>query len=1045
MLRRTAYILIEILLGLVLVVAGVLFWASYHIDTPEFRQQFDRALTQLLGQPVSIGELNIAIYPSLSLEVQNLIVHEGADEEEALVQFDVLLVSARILPLLSDSLQIRSILVEAMQVNVVIDQNGKSNWHALLEQRKVVSDVQESGGLPFKEVSLNGLEVINASIYFSDEQTGHTYRLTGINLRTGSIRPGHSVPFTASSRFAWRNGGVASDLKLTGALKADLDGKNLTLDEASAYATLGGPFLPEGVSPGELTARVLVDFQSSSISLNNINARFMGIRVDGDMSSGDLSESISAEGRFKVRRFKPSTMLKRLFPELPVSSVQGLDTCSMESEFVLTDSELTLRNLRVALDEMTLDGAASIQKQGAPLVRFDLQGGTLDLDRYLPLFQTGTPYIWDDFNLPFFAGFRGKGSVVLDQFKVLDQLFIGVSAQASGTDSGVKLNGAGAWKGYGPVTVESDLAIERGDNGTSTLGGNLSLTLDARHGGLGELILDDFSLSGIASIKARLNVPTMQCDPQARSINLLRHMSGSVGVALGPGMAHAAGDEPYQIAKYDRGKIYFAFSPLPREYGWTIDTTADGQGGTYESFAVAAKGPVAWDLEDDSLSSSGLKIKVDVTGPMFGERSNRLAAEGDVVFSTQSRDVAIDRIVARALGTQVEGDCRIVAAKKGTRVEGRFNAAKAVPRRIIHMLTGESIKTRDPQALMSARATAVFAIDGKGFTLKEIDAELDGMSLAGQVQAKGLEHPMISFSLNAGSLDVDRYRPPSEDVKTARAGGNRSPEEDPVSMPLEFLQSLRLDGKIVFDEFKLASIRARPLSAKVKADRGVLRIANLKGKVHEGILAGDCRGTVREGQLNAKLELHVEDMQAGPLMTEMFERAYVKGETDLDANLSSRGVTDDDLLRNLEGKTWVRIRNGSYKFTGYGRKQPAKKGNLYGQSREVVSTKQQRTVFRKAMAYFTVEKGTFKADRFRIEAPPVLQSYGSGSFNLPDDSIDLTIRNDFVAVPSVTIRLTGKLSNPEVSVPKERILNDTVRNILSLPEKSFNFLRDLFN
>ena len=58
--------------------------------------------------------------------------------------------------------------------------------------------------------------------------------------------------------------------------------------------------------------------------------------------------------------------------------------------------------------------------------------------------------------------------------------------------------------------------------------------------------------------------------------------------------------------------------------------------------------------------------------------------------------------------------------------------------------------------------------------------------------------------------------------------------------------------------------------------------------------------------------------------------------------------------------------------------------------------------------------------------------------------MNISIRNDFVAIPSVTIQMTGKLTDPEINVPKGKMINDTVRNILSLPEKSFKFLRDLF-
>jgi AsmA protein len=183
-------------------------------------------------------------------------------------------------------------------------------------------------------------------------------------------------------------------------------------------------------------------------------------------------------------------------------------------------------------------------------------------------------------------------------------------------------------------------------------------------------------------------------------------------------------------------------------------------------------------------------------------------------------------------------------------------------------------------------------------------------------------------------------------------------------------------------------------------------------------------------------------MQAGLLMTDMAGRDYVRGVTDLDLDLASSGKTDDDIVAALSGTTRVEIVDGSFKFSGYDAKPTVDEHRMSGQTAN--DPKLRRTVFKKAVNAFDVAKGVFTVRTLRVEAPPVLQCEGSGYFNLPDNTIDLSIRNDFVAVPSVTFNIVGKLTDPEVRIPKGKIVNDTVRNILSLPEKSFNFLRDLF-
>jgi AsmA protein len=267
----------------------------------------------------------------------------------------------------------------------------------------------------------------------------------------------------------------------------------------------------------------------------------------------------------------------------------------------------------------------------------------------------------------------------------------------------------------------------------------------------------------------------------------------------------------------------------------------------------------------------------------------------------------------------------------------------------------------------------------------------------------------------------------------------------PTNLPLEFLRFLKLNGKVLFQEFTLARIRSESLEGFVRANEGDIHLSDVRGRLHGGALKADLEGKAGKDALDLHLLLNVDNMQAGPFMKDMTEREYLRGETDIKADLRSTGRTDDDILANLNGAVSLRVSNGSFKFTGWDRQFVQAKPNRSNQIGADVQRKTDgRTVFRRASSEATVKQGVFTLDKFRLEAPPVLQSYGEGGFSLPANSIDLSIRNDFVAVPSVTLRLTGKLTDPKVSVPTGRIVNDTVLNILSLPKKSFEFLRDLF-
>lgn len=1041
MLRRMLIILAELLLGLVLVVAGILFWASYHVDTPEFRQEFVHVLNQVTSQKVILdGDLDIVLYPSLSLDVESLAIN--GEDDDTLARFDNLLISLRLIPLLSKRLEVRSIVVEGMEIRIVISEDGRSNWRSMIQQRDVVSNVHDSGGFPFSSVSLSGLEVINASINYSDQRSGERYTLQGINLRTGIIQSGRSVPFSASSQFTWGDREMTSHLKLAGRLSTDAEGHNLTLDDGTLYASIEGDFLPRGANPGELTSRVLVDFSKRIVTLDGIQARFMGIRGEGHLVSGDLKHSLVAQGQLTINRFRPSSVLGRYFPDLPLSSVEGLSSASFDTDFTIDDDGFSLEAMQLVLDSTKVNGTLSLANYHDPSVEFRLHGGSFDLDRYLPLFETETPFVWDDFGLPFWERIKGSGEVAVDSFKVLNETFTGVTATAKAGNNAITLQGNGVRSNGGSIAIHTLIQIE--GSADPTFAGEVSFALHSKPGQTEVVNSDSLLISGIQSVSGRLKVSKFSCPPQDRSIDLLRHMSGTITTSLASGALQRTKDQN-TIVSYSSGSVDMTFSPLSTEYGYRIDCSVHGQGGTFDVLSFNASGPLDWSIDGGVVSSRSLMIQGHVAGPFVTKRSDRFSVKATVGFSSDSKETSIRQASIRALDTTVAGDCTLIDSPKGVIAQGRMEVKGANPHRLIYLTTGKTFATRDPKALTQLRFSSDFYVNSDGFRFNSLEGELDGMSLSGQLIGTGMEDPQLFVTLNAGEFDLDRYRSPKIDAPSDNVSGPQRHKEPPIELPLDLLSALRLQGAVAFESFTLAQITSRPLSGVVQAEKGDIHIGNIVGTIHQGSLVADWKGKIAAGHLNTKLMLHIEDMRAGPLMTEMFGREYIKGETDFDADLQSVGATDQDIVNNLSGKTWVRIRNGSYKFSGYDRMATTTQPTLVKEGKGKTENVPQRTVFQKALAYFSVENGIFTADRFRIEAPPVLQSYGTGHFSLPDNSINLAIRNDFLAVPSVTVRLTGALDNPEVSVPKGKIVNDTVRNILSIPEKSFNFLKDLFN
>ncbi len=156
------------------------------------------------------------------------------------------------------------------------------------------------------------------------------------------------MPFTAQSVFAWKDGGINSQLILKGVVESE-HGGNIRLKDANIYASVGGDFLPQGANPGEMTANVIVDWDKKRVAFDDLQLRFLGIRAKGNIESDNLGEKLSADGQLAFQPFTPSDIVQRYFPDVPVDSIDGLKRGTFTSIFSIDESGVDFKKLAVFL------------------------------------------------------------------------------------------------------------------------------------------------------------------------------------------------------------------------------------------------------------------------------------------------------------------------------------------------------------------------------------------------------------------------------------------------------------------------------------------------------------------------------------------------------------------------------------------------------------------------------------------------------------------------------------------------------------------------
>lgn len=345
MLKRVCTILIELLAFGVLVIGAALFAVSFYIDTGDFRIEFTDILEKTTGRHVILnGDIDIALWPDFALEVSDLSISEDPDYGDGIfAKLQRVRIDVSLLPLVSDMVEVESIVVDGLEFTLIHSGEGHFNWQSLIQESEVIPDSSASTDLDGWSFYVRAVEVNDAEIDFKDLPTEDEYRLSGISIKTGEIEPGQDIPFIVFSAFAWSDQGIKSDLKLKGVVTLDEEGLAPKLKDAFITASLQFDGLPKSLQKGEISTSVEMDWEKGTVSLHNFQAQLLGLRAEGHLQSGDLSKALDVTGHLTVHPFSPAEILAKYAPELPLDRIQGLKSGAVASFSISLKRALTLR------------------------------------------------------------------------------------------------------------------------------------------------------------------------------------------------------------------------------------------------------------------------------------------------------------------------------------------------------------------------------------------------------------------------------------------------------------------------------------------------------------------------------------------------------------------------------------------------------------------------------------------------------------------------------------------------------------------------------
>ncbi|MGV6851896.1 MAG: AsmA family protein [bacterium] len=185
-----------LLLLLFLIVAGALIF----INPNDYKAELSKVATENLGVNVDFsGDLSWQLIPSLGLKAGGIRIDNPEEfSDKAMVDIENIGFSMALMPLFSKQIEVQSILLDGVQVNLVKNKLGIGNWEALFQGSKTKDDKENSESTEQK-LSLESIQLSHLELSYQDQQTGETYQVSKGKVSLADFTSGKQAKLALSA------------------------------------------------------------------------------------------------------------------------------------------------------------------------------------------------------------------------------------------------------------------------------------------------------------------------------------------------------------------------------------------------------------------------------------------------------------------------------------------------------------------------------------------------------------------------------------------------------------------------------------------------------------------------------------------------------------------------------------------------------------------------------------------------------------------------------------------------------------------------------
>lgn len=340
---------VVVVLAIVAVVA-----ASILINPNDYKDGIVKVVRDKTGRSLELkGDIGLSLFPWLGLELgETRLGNAPGFGAKPMASVDKVDLKLKLLPLLRKQVEVDTVVLDGLTLNLARNKQGTSNWDDLLArtrtgEKQPAKTKPTAAAAPVAALTIGGIDIRRAQLHWVDAQSGSSAHIRNLSLQTSKLAT--AVPM---------------DVKLGFDLET------------------GKPVIR---TPVTLRGQVRVDPDKQTLAVKGLQLSLLDMSVDASLNGQQIMSSPSLGGKLALRPTNLRNLLGKLGIPLNMQA-DALNKVSLNSDFRFSQKTGTasVDALTLQLDDSKLTGKASYTLGKVPSIRADIAVDSIDVDRYLP-------------------------------------------------------------------------------------------------------------------------------------------------------------------------------------------------------------------------------------------------------------------------------------------------------------------------------------------------------------------------------------------------------------------------------------------------------------------------------------------------------------------------------------------------------------------------------------------------------------------------------------------------------------------------------------